>query len=81
MDMLKGSEPDGIAYHVYLEAPQPNWIAEVKHPDGRLLTEKWQWAWEPRYSPDAADVTKAEETLDRLIAILRKVNHEERNIG
>ena len=70
MELANGSEPDGIKYRVHLEAPQ--WVVTVTHPNGRVLSERFNWAWEPRAGPDVADVSRAEQIMDRLIDKSRK---------
>jgi hypothetical protein len=54
MEYANGKETDGIVYRVYLEAP--DYVAEVTHPDGRSLTERWRWMAELRFGPDYEDV-------------------------
>ena len=68
-EYANGKEPDGIAYRVYLEPP--DYVAEVSHPDGRRLTERWRWIANPIFGPDYEDKQRGEETLDRLITSLR----------
>jgi hypothetical protein len=69
MEIANGKEPDSLTYRVFL-AP-PNWVAEVRHPDGRILRETWRWAHEPVFRPDVADLARGEEVLDNLLNRLR----------
>lgn len=70
----RGTEPDGIKFLAWYEFP--NFVVEVTHPDGRVLTDKFPATWEPIYGPDVADVAQGEEMTDRLIKQLRDATTE-----
>jgi hypothetical protein len=69
MELANGVEEDGIRYRVFLAASC--WVAEVTATNGKKLTEKWRWFFEPKCGPDLSDVQEAELVLDRLISSLR----------
>jgi hypothetical protein len=69
MEIANGKEPDDISYRVF-PAP-PNWLAEVRHPDGRILQETWRWTHEPMFGPDAADLATGDALLDKPVNRLR----------
>lgn len=77
MELGSGEEHDGITYRVHLDAPQ--WVATVTHPDGRTLTERWHWAYEPRFGPDGRDTHEAEKRVDRMIMTIRGVDQPSPN--
>lgn len=70
MIIADGIEEDGISYHVELDAPE--WVVTVRHPDGRVLEERFGWTFEPRCGPDVADIGTANDIMDRLIGQLRR---------
>ena len=69
VEIANGKESDGISYRAHLDAP--DWVITVTHPDGRVLTERFHWTFEPRCGPDVADMAQAENIMERLITALR----------
>jgi hypothetical protein len=72
MEYANGKEPDGIAYRIYLEPPV--YVAEVRHPDGRTLTERWRWMAEPTFGPDYEDASRGENGLGLKLSLRDKIH-------
>lgn len=69
MELANDEEKDGIKYRVYLK--MPDWVVEIIHPDGRRLEECFRVGYEPRFGPDGADISRAEEIMEKLITQMR----------
>jgi len=68
-EFANGIEYDGIKYRVYFKDAQ--YVAEVTHPDGRAITEKWKCAYKPICGMDVSDNQKLEEVLESMINSIR----------
>ena len=66
-------EDDGIAGSIDCFDGNNYFNVTVRHKDGRVLTENFNWSWEPRFGIDAGDMNRAEDIADKMIKELRNV--------